>query len=236
MPPEAPGTSGLSEIFDSPAPGQGAPASKKTPPWPDSPDAFGGVPTANPDISDAGIVAPTTHTPSEYESAFWRFAPAFTPAGKWPGRPPDAAIDIEPTGGTQAAAHAPAAAPAPGALRPPGGDPVILLFDMPPPHGGATGEFETYCTARRVGGIFDTHPGPHSLACRNLSSGLRAHWCWIHGASASDGHRFASLVEPALGRPVRSRLVRTTALRCDATAQQLSGSACAARLTAYRRA
>ena len=75
---------------------------------------------ASPDTSNAENAAPATHNPLGPDHGFWRFAPAFIRAGEWPGRPPDAAPGVEPPGGTQAPAWAPAAASAPDDAAPPG--------------------------------------------------------------------------------------------------------------------
>ena len=55
-----------------------------------------------------------------------------------------------------------------------------------------------------MGEFFETHPGPHLLACCDLVSELHAHRCRLRGQSrgpAPGRHLFVALAEPAYGAP-----------------------------------
>ena len=80
-------------------------------------------PTPPGPLTAGPLLAPASATPRTWRHRpirpripnrdFWWFAPAFTPAGEWPGRPPDAAPGVDPSDGASAASRAAALPPAP---------------------------------------------------------------------------------------------------------------------------
>ena len=163
-----------------------------------SPEPFDGEASVSPGASDVGNVAPparSIHSPPGPNRGFWRFVPAFTYAGGWPGRPPDTAPGAGPVSGASADSLAAALAPAPTTPAPPcdaapargghlQGPACALDFDHYPlavllqrcaeisfypyvPRRGhaACGASELCQRARTVGEFFEAHHGPHLLAC-----------------------------------------------------------------------
>ena len=168
-------------------------------------------------LSSTRLAPPTTRlrpAPKSAKPRTWPWlsvnprSPSLTSGGSPRHSSPEVAAGVESSRGTSTAA-----APAPEALRLQREAPIFFRTEMPPPCVGNTRACETYHVAHAVGEFFDIHPGPYSLAYRTLASELRAQGSWIRGVCASDGHRFASLAETALGLPVRARFVRATALR-----------------------
>ena len=214
-PPEEPNEMALSDVFDDHdyrRQDLGTPRSPDSEPrayLPESPD--GGASTS-PDASDAENVAPSTrpvHSPPDSSRGFWRFVPAFTHAGEWPGRPPDAAPSAGPLNRTNDASLAAALAPAP--TTPPGPADAALVreghlsgparafgfdhhpsavllqrsaeipfhADVPHPGHAACDAIELSRRARTAGEFFEAHPGPHLLAYQALPSELRVRRCQL---------------------------------------------------------
>lgn len=118
-PPEVSKGTVLSGVFgglDSRRQDQGAPPSLEThtAPRPNSPEGPGGglIHLRLQRFRELDPIDPFAY---RYNRGSLRFSPAFTRAGEWPGRPSDAAPDVDPLGEASATFRATALAPAPAA-------------------------------------------------------------------------------------------------------------------------
>ena len=217
VPPGASGASSLLDVFDSHAHGQGAPASPETLPpgptcltpptaclrpaptsatprtWtrlptsPGSPSAIhGGSPRHSPPRVSARTFHRSCRAGPSYRPGFRRFAcprrhrafgrnPSCRPSSRrcaWPGGP-----------------------------SPPARDPDPFPVRHAAPARRRHARFRDLLHGHTVGEFFDVHPSPHSPACRDLATELRAHRCWIPASPPPVGTASSELRSPPLACP-----------------------------------